>query len=874
MHSERFACRSLLAVVLGSMTVFFCGVIGVGFAGTPAPCVVVDNGSGTVDLPPANCGYVSPTDLHMMIDQLDPGTAINIDSRHHRFINITRTPGGPLGGEVEQFGSKLLMNMQGTGDAAGYSRSLEIDIQCETHTAPRPPGPVQSFDTDMFMLDGQLPPIDPDFDLLHITAGTGLGMPSPGHTTLTQLPGGDWAVDSFFDVFYEIEWRGRPGGPLGGMSGSTTGTIRMSTGVTAGCPPIPAGTDIFPSTAKLVVQPCDPTAPSTSCVPMGPPIVLRASDAFTSPTVVQRGPHDTGAGTIPIELVSMSLTGSHPLIGPYSISPLGPSNPSLGILRNVVQDPTVCDLVSADTEFNVCAAVSVGPETWRNVDPLNGTCDPLELRAHINSLPPDDDRYENPFVRPVTLYDQATGRPRAIVYYELHHAGPPFPPPGTDCFDTTLTATVQLFAPPFNGPIFAQGPSMVQRRPSPNPDAIQTELIAMTLTGNAPPPIGPFQLEVALPPTPPSMGQAIKMSPPETYPVDSFFDVFFTLQTQQGPLHNNQPTHVQTQLDNLPPSPGSAFQSPPGQPTPLLSQTNQPVGQIRDVVHHIGPPEDWLPPPPPDDYCFDSLIVFRVEIFATSCVEFLTIPGGFRILRGGPQDPDGDGNETMDTLMIKKLLAGNSQCLGPFTGKLRPSSINPGSIRSMAPAEFFPADSFFDVFVDLDTAMGPVSTDPVHMQTTVNNLPPDNGEIYFGPGSVIPLRDGGLNVIGQISDIQHIIIQRVLPCPSDCLPRILWTSKTQARTAVPDGGGGATYDVVRGSLNMLRSSGGTSMTPATCLQNNGGTTFTDTPAALSPGQGLIYLSRDNFSNFVGTYNSSGAGQVGNRDVLAAGICPN
>ena len=36
------------------------------------PCVVPDNGSGTVDLPPAGCGYLSPADVHMIIDGLPP----------------------------------------------------------------------------------------------------------------------------------------------------------------------------------------------------------------------------------------------------------------------------------------------------------------------------------------------------------------------------------------------------------------------------------------------------------------------------------------------------------------------------------------------------------------------------------------------------------------------------------------------------------------------------------------------------------------------------------------------------------------------------------------------------------------------------------
>ena len=88
-------------------------------------------------------------------------------------------------------------------------------------------GETYTFDTDMTRLQGELPPGDPDFDLLRIVAGTGNGMPSPGHTTLTQLPNGNWNIDSFFDITYRIDFVGAPGGPYAGQSGSTTGTIRM-----------------------------------------------------------------------------------------------------------------------------------------------------------------------------------------------------------------------------------------------------------------------------------------------------------------------------------------------------------------------------------------------------------------------------------------------------------------------------------------------------------------------------------------------------------------------------------------------------------------------------------------------------------------------
>jgi hypothetical protein len=195
-------------------------------------CIVPDNGSGTAQMPP-QCfsGYLSPAQVHMIVNGLPPGTTILADTTHRDFFNVTSGPGGNLGGEAEQFSSFAGINLQGTGALSGFNRSVGFQLQCQTHIGPRTLGaPVQSFATDFFGMQGQLPPGDPDFDLLRITAGSAFGMPSPGHTTLTRQPGGNWAVDSFFDITYRIDFIGHPGGALGGMSGSTTGTIRMSTG--------------------------------------------------------------------------------------------------------------------------------------------------------------------------------------------------------------------------------------------------------------------------------------------------------------------------------------------------------------------------------------------------------------------------------------------------------------------------------------------------------------------------------------------------------------------------------------------------------------------------------------------------------------------
>ncbi len=216
------------------------------------PCVVPEDGTGTVHLPPQGCAYKSATGQPMqIIDGLAVPDTIDCAPTLQNFscaanavcsfavpnLGICYAPGGSLGGEKSCANSTLNLVMQGTGALGAFNRNINLPIGLEIHTAPRTPfTPVQTFNTDLFRFFGQIANIgDPDFDLLRIVAGTDFGLPSPGQTKLTQLPSGQWAVDSFFDITYRIDFVGAPGGQLAGRSGSTTLTIRLSTGSDIEC---------------------------------------------------------------------------------------------------------------------------------------------------------------------------------------------------------------------------------------------------------------------------------------------------------------------------------------------------------------------------------------------------------------------------------------------------------------------------------------------------------------------------------------------------------------------------------------------------------------------------------------------------------------
>ena len=193
---------------------------------------------------------VAADEVFRISDGLPVGTEIKINGRLDEFLCVgpgtsgasCDFAGGVLGGEVQTRDGVFIMEMEGTGLLAGFARTIYLPINIIAENGPRVPGDaVQDFDNEMVQLQGAIMG-DPDFDILIIRAGRNFGLPSPGHTTLTRqgAPGSEFEVESFFDLFYEIEFTGALGSDLDGLSGTTQDTVTIYNSVQGASVPEPS----------------------------------------------------------------------------------------------------------------------------------------------------------------------------------------------------------------------------------------------------------------------------------------------------------------------------------------------------------------------------------------------------------------------------------------------------------------------------------------------------------------------------------------------------------------------------------------------------------------------------------------------------------
>ena len=164
----------------------------------------------------------------------------------------------------------------------------------------------------------------------------------------------------------------------------------------------------------------------------------------------------------------------------------------------------------------------------------------------------------------------------------------PFPDAGCDEFSSVATVKVELTNPPAGE--FAcdlSGPTVITRGAveTKPPDSIDTEIVFMQLEGICQP--GNISVKVRESATLASTGRIIEqndsISGTLEFPADSFFDVFFEMETPIGKLHNKEPLRLSCKIDGIPPY-GCFYEPDVGQ-VQLFDETQKLSGTLTHAAH-------------------------------------------------------------------------------------------------------------------------------------------------------------------------------------------------------------------------------------------------------------------------------------------------
>lgn len=156
----------------------------------------------------------------------------------------------------------------------------------------------------------------------------------------------------------------------------------------------------------------------------------------------------------------------------------------------------------------------------------------------------------------------------------------------------------------------------------------------------------------------------------------------------------------------------------------------------------------------------DAYPAAGVDAFPTSAQVFITpLPGCAdspltqRTVLNGPTTVQRSGQQRgeddrgfIETEIVAMDLTGVTPA-GPVSVRESPTKKSQGRVTQQEPGLDFPADSFFDVFIELDyagrTFHNPV---PVHMEAVIHSLPPHALSYLPPPGTCVPLAVLGSDV--------------------------------------------------------------------------------------------------------------------------------
>jgi hypothetical protein len=165
-------------------------------------------------------------------------------------------------------------------------------------------------------------------------------------------------------------------------------------------------------------------------------------------------------------------------------------------------------------------------------------------------------------------------------------------------------------------------------------------------------------------------------------------------------------------------------------------------------------------PPAGSDYMPNTKAIIELVIYGPyGFTETIKAVGPTMVSRGTPYDP-GDGFMKIDTEIISMNLVGSSSYIGPITIVESPSKVSNGTIRQQVAPQDFPADSFFDVYIEIYTTLlspnGVLhNNDPKKMSSIITQIPPA-GSTYEGPETVFLQNEDNVTV-GAMLATSHMI---------------------------------------------------------------------------------------------------------------------
>lgn len=166
-------------------------------------------------------------------------------------------------------------------------------------------------------------------------------------------------------------------------------------------------------------------------------------------------------------------------------------------------------------------------------------------------------------------------------------------------------------------------------------------------------------------------------------------------------------------------------------------------------------------------------------------LETVELRGPALIMRGDPQ-LGGDGRYFVETEIVSMELTGASS-IGTIIVRQSPRNRSLGEVRQQQVGVDFPADSFFDVFVEIELVdLGMTAEnafDPLRLGATLSALPPAEGDEYRTRDTT-PV---GIQTVGEGRQIGRIVDALHIPRPPGA-PAATATVEAAATATPPESG--------------------------------------------------------------------------------------